>query len=295
MPRRVRAAYSRTRCLPSPEEITLRCVPACGEDFARSIPSGSPHKAKRRLCGGPGEVGIHPNGVLLRCPHLALPQHGGGAGLRTLAHNGPHRGQHRVLQAGRCMGHLTLGRATRGLKTRNMGSCTELGMGAGSFQCQPLQLLMVVQLQNILKWGDGIEQIAISFYASLGGNGGVFSLDKALAFEAAGVFCHRVFSHANRFANCFVAGPALVCFAISTAEQVGVDSQLAGTEAEDKDLVREWEGVLQGIGALTPAQPLSPPFVRCSTHSANFFLGTTNRLPIFRTGTSALAHSYWMG
>ena len=53
MPRRVRAAYSRTRCLPSPEKIPLRYVPACGEDFARSIPSGSPRKAKRRLCAAP--------------------------------------------------------------------------------------------------------------------------------------------------------------------------------------------------------------------------------------------------
>ena len=75
------------------------------------------------------------------------------------------------------MGHLTLGRATRGLKTRNMGSCTELGMGAGSFQCQPLQLLMVVQLQNILKWGDGIEQVAISLYARFGGDGSGFGAD----------------------------------------------------------------------------------------------------------------------
>ena len=62
------------RCLPSPEQIPLRCVPACGEDFARSIPSGSPHKAKGRLCGGPGEVGLRPNGAFLRCPHLALPR-----------------------------------------------------------------------------------------------------------------------------------------------------------------------------------------------------------------------------
>ena len=169
---------------------------------------------------------------------------------------------------------------------RNTGSCTQLELGAGGFLGQPLQLPLIVGLQNILKWGDGIEQIAISFYASLGGNGGVFSLDKALAFETADVFCNRVFSHANRFANCFVAGPALVCFAICTAEQIGIDGQFARAKAEDKNFIREGERVFQGIKFLPSAQRLSPPFVCCSTHSTNFSFGTTNRLPIFRTGKS---------
>ena len=81
-------AYSRTRCLPSLEEISLHCVPACGEDFTHSIPSGSHHKAKGRLCGGPGEVGLRPNGAFLHCPHPALPRGQGGARLHTLAHSG---------------------------------------------------------------------------------------------------------------------------------------------------------------------------------------------------------------
>ena len=84
-----------------------------------------------------------------------------------------------------------------------------MGMGTGGFMGQPLQPPLIVGLQNILERGDGIEQIAISFCASLGGNGGVLSLDKALALEAADVFCHRVFRHAHRFTNRFVAGPAL--------------------------------------------------------------------------------------
>ena len=84
-------AYSRTRCLPSPKEIPLRYVPACGEDCARSIPSGSPHKAKVRLCGGPGEAGIRLNGAFLRCPHSALPRYCGGLGCThscTVGHTG---------------------------------------------------------------------------------------------------------------------------------------------------------------------------------------------------------------
>ncbi len=125
MPRRVRAAYSRTRCLPSPKEIPLRYVPACGEDFARSIPSGSPHKAKVRLCGGPGEAGIRLNGAFLRCPHPVLPRYGGGAGLHVLAQTG-HTGANAALHGLGEVYHLhpTHRRATRGLKTRNTGSCT---------------------------------------------------------------------------------------------------------------------------------------------------------------------------
>ena len=109
---------------------------------------------------------------------------------------------------------------------------------------QPLQLPLIVGLQNILKWGDGIEQIAISFYASLGGNGGVFSLDKALVFETADVFCHRVFRHTDCPANRFVAGPALARFSVGTAEQIGIDGQFTRAETEDKNLVGEWERVL---------------------------------------------------
>ena len=59
--------------MPLPEEIPLRYIPACGEDLARSIPSGSPRKAEGRLCGGPGEVGIRPSGAFLRCPELGAP------------------------------------------------------------------------------------------------------------------------------------------------------------------------------------------------------------------------------
>lgn len=95
-----------------------------------------------------------------------------------------------------------------------------------------------------------------------------------------------VFRHTDRSANCFVAGPALACFSVGTAEQIRVDGQLARAETEDKDLVGEWEGVLQGIGVLPPVQLLPSPFVRCSTHSTNFSLGTTSRSPIFNTGKS---------
>ena len=111
-----------------------------------------------------------------------------------------------------------------------------------------------------------IEQVTISFYARFGGDGSGFCADEFLAFEVADVFCHRVFRHAYRFANCFVAGPALVCFAISTAEQVGIDGQLTRAKAEDKNFIRERERVFQGIIFLSPAQPISLPFVCCSTH-----------------------------
>ena len=35
------------------EAIPLCFVPACGEDYARSIPSSSPTKAEGRFCGDP--------------------------------------------------------------------------------------------------------------------------------------------------------------------------------------------------------------------------------------------------
>lgn len=46
--------------------------------------------------------------------------------------------------------HQANRRATNGLTTRNGRSCTDLGMGAGGFQCQQIQLLLIVGFQNIL-------------------------------------------------------------------------------------------------------------------------------------------------
>ena len=88
----------------------------------------APASAARRIAGRDAcptqKVGIRPNGTFLRCPRPALPRHGGGAGLHTLAHNGPHEDQRRVSRAGRVY-HFPSAhrRATRGLKTRNTGSC----------------------------------------------------------------------------------------------------------------------------------------------------------------------------
>ncbi len=101
----------------------------------------------------------------------------------------------------------------------------------GSFLGQLLQLPLIVRLQNILERGDGIEQVAIPFYAGLGGNVSGFGADQALAFKGADAFGNRVFRHAHRFADCLIAGPALARFSVGTAEQIGVNGQFAGTES----------------------------------------------------------------
>lgn len=88
--------------------------------------------------------------------------------------------------------------------------------------------------------------------------------------------------------NCFVAGPALACFSIGTAERAGVDGQFTRTETGDENFIGKQIRVLQGIRFWPPAQALSPPFVCRSTHSTSNSLITTNRFPIFRTGKLAL-------
>ena len=180
-----------------------------------------------------------------------------------------------------------LWRATKGLTTRNGRSRIGLEAGAGGFQCQQLQLLLIMGCQNILERGDGVEQIAVPLDARLGRDHGGFCANEPPTLKTANVLCHSVFCHAYRFANRFVAGPALARFPVGTAEQIGVDGQLAGAETEDKNLVGKRKCILQRIGFLPPTQPLSPPFVCCSTHATNFSLGTTSRLPIFNTGKSA--------
>ncbi len=102
--------------------------------------------------------------------------------------------------------------------------------------------------------------------------------------QTAHIFAHRIFTQLGGLANRFVAGPALVCFAILTAEQVGVDRDLAGVQTEGKQLIGEREIIFVGI-AFGPVSVhhFSPP-VCCSTYWRNFSLGTTKRLPMRRDG-----------
>lgn len=119
--------------------------------------------------------------------------------------------------------------------------------GAGCVQRQPIQLLLVVGIQNRLEGWDCVEQISVSLETSLSHYCGIFSLDQPSVYQRTDVFPHRILTEVYRFANCFVAGPALMSFTIFTAEQVCVDRQFARTETEKENFVGEWECVLVGI------------------------------------------------
>ena len=119
--------------------------------------------------------------------------------------------------------------------------------GAGCVQRQLIQLLLVVGIQNRLEGWDCVEQISVSLETSLSHYCGIFSLDQPSVYQRTDVFPHRVLTEVYRFANCFVAGPALMSFPIFTAEQVCVDRQFARTETEEENFVGEWECVLVGI------------------------------------------------
>ena len=84
-----------------------------------------------------------------------------------------------------------------------------------------------MRLQHFLEWTDGVEQTAIVLEAGLGEDRGVLCADESFVSEGADMLAHRVDAHLRCRADDFVAGPALVCASVCTAEQIGVHRELA--------------------------------------------------------------------
>ena len=143
------------------------------------------------------------------------------------------------------------------------GASTDLSLpaGAGCFQRRPFQLPLVVGVHDSLEGLDGVEQIAVMLHPVFRHHRGTLGLDKSFGFKRRNVFCHSVFAHAHRFANRFVARPALMGLVVFTVEQESIDRQLARAEAENKNFIGNGKGTLRGTVLVPLTQPLSPPFV----------------------------------
>ena len=88
-----------------------------------------------------------------------------------LPHNGPHGGQHRALGAERCTDAIRSAGWAQTALQRDTGAFMRFALsfqaGAGCVQRQPIQLLLVVGIQNRLEGWDCVEQISVSLETSL--------------------------------------------------------------------------------------------------------------------------------
>ena len=79
-----------------------------------------------------------------------------------------------------------------------------------------------MRLQYLLEWTDCVEQTADVLKAGFGKDCGVLCTDEPLVREGAGVLAYRVDAQLSRYADGFVAGPALMDAPVLAAEQIGV-------------------------------------------------------------------------
>lgn len=69
---------------------------------------------------------------------------------------------------------------------------------------------------------------AVAFLSRFGDDAGRFDCDKSFVSKFKNVFLNGVSTHANSPSNGFVAGIALISFAVFAVEQVRVDCDFSG-------------------------------------------------------------------
>ena len=109
------------------------------------------------------------------------------------------------------------------------------------------QLLVIELIQSQLDRTDGVEQIAVALQASLGGDCRTLCTDEPPLLQFTHILADGVGTHLYCVADGLVAGPALVRFPVLAAEQIRVDGQCAGRQAQQEYLVGQLEVVLDWI------------------------------------------------
>ena len=106
-------------------------------------------------------------------------------------------------------------------------------------QFYPLQLSGVGFGDHILNWPEGEQKISAVPTTGFGGDLGRLGGDKLPLLQSADALAHRVLTHAYRFPDVPVAGPALMGLPILQILQITVDCQLSMRQSQQKDFIRE--------------------------------------------------------
>ena len=128
------------------------------------------------------------------------------------------------------------------------------------------ELPYIEHLYRSLDRSNGVEQAAVHGPPVLAANQGRLGGDEVLLLQRRNILSHRVGAHPHRFANGFVAGPALVGFPVLDGEQVTVDGDFASFQTEVVNLIGHREVVFDWV-ALGPSVELqiASPLFFCFT------------------------------
>lgn len=100
-----------------------------------------------------------------------------------------------------------------------------------------LELPFIERFDCTLDRTDGVEQISIQRFSVFALYDGRLGVDETFLLKLPHILCHCVFTHADRFSDCFVAGIALVGFTILAPEQIGVEGDFPVIQTDAEDLV----------------------------------------------------------
>ena len=103
----------------------------------------------------------------------------------------------------------------------------------------------MVQFYDFLDGPDRVAMAAVALLAGLGDDAGGFDSNKPFVCKLEDVLLDRVRTHANCLSNCFVAGIALISFAVLAVEQVRIDGDFSRTQIETEDII--WQRKILSI------------------------------------------------
>jgi len=109
-------------------------------------------------------------------------------------------------------------------------------IAGSSLLCLP-ELPLIERFEYARDRTDGVEQISVQGFSVFALHDGRLRVDEALLLQLPHILCHRIFTHADRMADGFVTGVALVGFAVLTPEQIGVEGDLPVIQTDAEYLV----------------------------------------------------------
>jgi len=109
-------------------------------------------------------------------------------------------------------------------------------IAGGSLLCLP-ELPLIERFEYTRDRTDGVEQIPVQRFSVFALHDGRLRVDEAFLLQLPHVLCHRVFTHADRMADGFVTGVALVSLTILAPEQIDVERYLPVIQTDAEYLV----------------------------------------------------------
>lgn len=129
---------------------------------------------------------------------------------------------------------------------RTQGVLATLGVGLFEEFCHTIaggsllhlpELPLIECFEYTLDRANGVEQISVQGSAIFASYHRRLRVDETFLLQLPHILCHRIFTHADRMADGFVTGVALVGLTILAPEQIGIEGDLTKIQTDAEYLV----------------------------------------------------------